>query len=295
MIPVLFREYRWSRIANMLFIEQPVGVGFSYASGDEATQLYSSNNDTNSAERNLLAINKFYQLYPEYAGNEFYITGESYAGVYVPSLAYDIVTKTTEYTGPKLTGIAVGNGCTGYETGICGWYYTDVCAGFYYEWQFFLDTAFVNNDLRTEVEDACDWTICTNSVTTTVLGEKCLNLVQNVSNLVGYINAYNIYGECLHTSCQYTSSSSSQEFLSVMGLIPPSPVNGLEIKEATLSGKAGPLRRPFTKLHSTHKNRLRVSSISQDDDGYLQKFTDGFLLARLILFLSMLVVLFVLF
>eukprot|EP01035_Chromulina_nebulosa_P024326 gene24327-31652_t len=96
------REYRWSRIANMLYIEQPVGVGFSYASGDNVTvaELYASNTDDNSAQRNLLAVNKFFELYPEYLKNDFYIAGESYAGIYVPTLAYDIVTAPeSNYTG----------------------------------------------------------------------------------------------------------------------------------------------------------------------------------------------------
>lgn len=59
-----------------MFIEQPVGVGFSYASGDNTEELYYNNNDTNSASRNLLAVNRFFELYPEYLSNKFYITGD---------------------------------------------------------------------------------------------------------------------------------------------------------------------------------------------------------------------------
>ena len=267
----------------MLFIEQPVGVGFSYASGDNVADIYASNNDTNSAQRNLLAVNKFFSLYPEYMSNEFFITGESYAGVYVPTLAYDIVTAALgSYTGPPLKGIAVGNGCTGYEVGICGWYYTDTCAGFKYEWQFFLDTAFIDYDLRNDVAAACNWTACTNNVNTTVLGDKCLNVVQNVSNLVGYINVYNIYGECQHTTCSYSGSSPSSSY-SLLDLL-KSPFKALTssqkseqlMLEPTLSGKAGPLRRPFRSSRSKRsQHRLRTASIGADDDGYLEQFTDG--------------------
>ena len=264
----------------MLFIEQPVGVGFSYASGDNVADIYASNNDTNSAQRNVLAVNKFFSLYPEYMSNEFYITGESYAGIYVPTLAYDIVTAPDLYTGPPLMGIAVGNGCTGYEAGICGWYYTDTCAGFKYEWQFFLDTALIDYDLRNDVAAACNWTACTNSVNTTVLGDKCLNLVQNVSNLVGYINAYNIYGECLHTTCSYSGSSSSSlssAVSSLMGMLSPSTAASVPaLGEPTLSGKVGALRRPSKNFRSKFaQHRLRSVSGESDDDGYLEQFTDG--------------------
>ena len=58
-------------------------------------------------------------MYPQFKPNKFFITGESYAGVYVPTLAEAIVNGELDgsYTGASLTGIAVGNGCTGTEIG----------------------------------------------------------------------------------------------------------------------------------------------------------------------------------
>ena len=49
-------------------------------------------------------------------------------GIYVPTLAYTILKHTDAgtYTGAPLIGIAVGNGCTGTEVGICGLYQKDV-------------------------------------------------------------------------------------------------------------------------------------------------------------------------
>ena len=101
----------------MLYIEAPVGVGFSYST----TEDYRLDDDRTAAE-NLAAVEKFFEMYPEYKKNKFFITGESYAGVYVPTLAEAIVNANTAgtYTGAALTGIAVGNGCSGTEVGICG-------------------------------------------------------------------------------------------------------------------------------------------------------------------------------
>ena len=101
----------------MLYIEAPVGVGFSYSESND----YSCSDDRTAAE-NMEAVNQFFTMFPEYKANKFFITGESYAGVYVPTLAEAIVNgqKDGSYTGAPLTGIAAGNGCSGTEVGICG-------------------------------------------------------------------------------------------------------------------------------------------------------------------------------
>jgi carboxypeptidase C (cathepsin A) len=73
-------------------------------------------------------------------------TGESYAGIYVPTLAEAIMHATDKgtYTGAPLKGIAVGNGCTGSELGICGF----SNQGIYYEFKYLLGQAFISNDLK---------------------------------------------------------------------------------------------------------------------------------------------------
>lgn len=101
------REYRWNKNVNMLYIEAPVGVGFSYSS----TGDYKCTDDR-TAHESKLAVEKFFELFPEHNGpnSKFYIFGESYAGVYVPTLAEAIVQGTLDgtYTGATLAGIAVG-------------------------------------------------------------------------------------------------------------------------------------------------------------------------------------------
>ena len=70
------RPYRWNRIAHMVYVEAPVGVGFSY----HDKKNY-DNNDDNTAARNLLGVEKFFELFPEYLKHDLFLTGESYAGV----------------------------------------------------------------------------------------------------------------------------------------------------------------------------------------------------------------------
>jgi len=96
--------YYWNKNANVLFLEAPAGVGFSYSTDGNVT----TNDDQVSAE-NYAALKDFFAQFPDYKSNDFYITGESYAGIYVPTLASRVVHGLPKYP-LKLKGIAVGNG-----------------------------------------------------------------------------------------------------------------------------------------------------------------------------------------
>jgi carboxypeptidase C (cathepsin A) len=145
------RPYRWNLIANMVFIESPVGVGFSYS--DDGNYKCDDDRTANEA---LHATMKFFEMFSEFKKNKFFITGESYAGIYVPTLAEAIVKSELEgsYTGAPLTGIAVGNGCSGTEVGICG----NGPQGTFYEWSYLTQTPFVEPNLKTEINNNCNWT-----------------------------------------------------------------------------------------------------------------------------------------
>jgi carboxypeptidase C (cathepsin A) len=79
-------DYSWNKEANMLYIESPAGVGYSYCTDDYLCNF----DDYNSSSDNLLALLSFYKKFPEYKTNDLYISGESYAGVYIPFLAWRI-------------------------------------------------------------------------------------------------------------------------------------------------------------------------------------------------------------
>ena len=62
---------------------------------------------------------EWYEKFPEFKSNDLYISGESYAGVYVPYLAHYIVKHNEEASDddfkPNLKGFAVGNGVTNWK------------------------------------------------------------------------------------------------------------------------------------------------------------------------------------
>lgn len=117
-VTVSINPYSWNNVSNNLFIEAPAGVGFSYC--DKASGC--SHTDTSTANDNLASLVSFFTAYPELQKNPFWISGESYAGIYVPSLAFAIYNYNQGNPAFKinLKGILVGNGCIGREAGHCG-------------------------------------------------------------------------------------------------------------------------------------------------------------------------------
>lgn len=74
--------YAWNKVANMLFIESPPGVGFSQ--NFDPNYIY---NDTNTAADNWAGLVEFFKRFPNYNTRNVWITGESYAGMYIPYTA----------------------------------------------------------------------------------------------------------------------------------------------------------------------------------------------------------------
>uniref|UniRef100_A0A3Q0S0Z6 Carboxypeptidase n=1 Tax=Amphilophus citrinellus TaxID=61819 RepID=A0A3Q0S0Z6_AMPCI len=101
-----YNPYSWNKITNMLYLESPAGVGFSYS--DDKNYV---TNDTEVSMNNYLALKEFFRLFPEYSKNELFLTGESYGGIYIPTLAERVM----EDSSLNLQGIAVGNGMSSYE------------------------------------------------------------------------------------------------------------------------------------------------------------------------------------
>lgn len=94
---VSFNEYAWNQVANMVFIESPVGVGYSYSTAEDTTEDYKMN-DQETAEDNYDLIQAFMQRFPEYSSNSMYISSESYGGHYMVSNLF--VLKINSYSTP---------------------------------------------------------------------------------------------------------------------------------------------------------------------------------------------------
>lgn len=101
------RKTHWTKNHNVIYFDNPVGTGFSFA---EHEDLY-SRNESHVGVNLYIALVQFFKVFPEYLKNDFYVTGESYAGKYVPALAYTIhLNNNSSDTKINLKGVAIGNG-----------------------------------------------------------------------------------------------------------------------------------------------------------------------------------------
>ncbi|OAE21763.1 hypothetical protein AXG93_2550s1000 [Marchantia polymorpha subsp. ruderalis] len=103
-------SYSWNSEANLLFLESPAGVGFSYT--NTSSDLNNTGDASTAIDASRFLINWF-ERFPQYKNRPFYIAGESYAGHYVPQLAHVLhnhpVTKKHSLSHINLKGILLGN------------------------------------------------------------------------------------------------------------------------------------------------------------------------------------------
>lgn len=112
-IDLVDNPYAWNKMANVVFIEQPVGVGFSYA-----TMPNIEFSDIISADDNFHIILSFLERFPERKQNDFHLSSEAYGGHFVPQLADVILSSHNLPLIEKFKGIIIGNPFVSFGTGV---------------------------------------------------------------------------------------------------------------------------------------------------------------------------------
>ncbi|WJZ83835.1 hypothetical protein VitviT2T_003480 [Vitis vinifera] len=180
-----YNEYAWSNVANILFLESPAGVGFSYSN---TTSDYDKSGDKQTAEDNYTFLLNWLERFPEYKTRDFFITGESYAGHYVPQLSQKILqnNKITNQTVINLKGIAIGNAWIDYETGLKGMY------------DFFWTHSLISDEINEGINLNCNFS------SETTISDVCEQYLDAADAAVGYIYIYDIYAPLCSSSSNST-------------------------------------------------------------------------------------------
>ena len=164
----------WSAVSNIVFVDQPIGVGFSYGHRNltRTSQI---------GEYIVKFIKGFYQKFPDMKGNKFYISGESYGGKYLPAIATSIITFNKNATSSDkipLNGVLIGNG------------YTDPITQELTDRQIAISLGYLQFDSLPEmdaVEHRCQ---TQNGIKTNSSFEYCFNLPDFVTAMNGGMNIY---------------------------------------------------------------------------------------------------------
>ncbi|CAN4080597.1 unnamed protein product [Withania somnifera] len=175
-------NFAWNHAANVLFVESPAGVGFSYSNTSTDVKI---GGDRKTANDNYHFLVNWLERFPEYKDRDFYISGESYAGHYVPQLAHTILYHNQKANKNiiNLKGILIGNAVINDETDTGGMY------------EYFASHAIISEEVGAEIQKQCKFTVAENEES-----EEC-KVAQGKADYDIYdIDIYNIYAPICHNS-----------------------------------------------------------------------------------------------
>lgn len=191
---LMWNDYGWDKASNLIYVDQPTGTGFSYSS-DGRDLRHNEKGVSNDLYDFLQA---FFTEHPDYARNDFYITGESYAGHYIPAFASRVYqgNKAKEGIHINLKGFAIGNGLT--DPAIQYKAYTD----------YALEMGIIKeSDYKriNKIYPACELAIklCGTSGTISCLASYlvCNTIFSSILGVAGKINYYDIRKQCQGNLC----------------------------------------------------------------------------------------------
>ncbi|KAG2571212.1 hypothetical protein PVAP13_7KG015100 [Panicum virgatum] len=170
--------YSWSKVSNIMYLDSPAGVGMSYSLNKSD---YTTGDLKTAADAHTFLL-KWFELYPEFQSNPFYISGESYAGVYIPTLADEVVKGIEKGVQPRINfkGYLIGNA------------FTDVD----YDYNSFVPLAhgmgLISTDMFEDVKASCHGTFFGD------VDDLCQEKIERVHWELKDLNKYNILAPCYH-------------------------------------------------------------------------------------------------
>ncbi|XP_010483821.1 PREDICTED: serine carboxypeptidase-like 49 [Camelina sativa] len=201
-----WNEYGWDQVSNLLYVDQPVGTGFSFTT-DKSDIRHDETGVSNDLYDFLQA---FFTEHPKLAKNDFYITGESYAGHYIPAFASRVHkgNKANEGIHVNLKGFAIGNGLT------------DPAFQYPAYPDFALEMGLITqkeHDRLEKIVPLCQLSIklCGTDGTTSCLASYlvCNALFSGVMSHAGGVNYYDIRKKCVGSLCY--DFSNMEKFLNL--------------------------------------------------------------------------------
>ncbi|XP_073013911.1 serine carboxypeptidase-like 42 [Typha latifolia] len=168
----------WNKVSNLLFVESPAGVGWSYSN---TTSDYTCGDASTANDMHRFLL-RWYDKFPELKSRDLFLTGESYAGHYIPQLADVLLTHNEKSTGFKfkIKGVAIGNPLLKLDRDVPATY------------EFFWSHGMISDEIGLTIMNKCDFEDYVfnspHNVTT-----SCNDAIADANQVVGdYINNYDV-------------------------------------------------------------------------------------------------------
>ncbi|KAL9649724.1 hypothetical protein ABK040_009539 [Willaertia magna] len=190
--------YSFNRFSNIIYLDSPSGVGFSYSN---SVNDYQNIGDERTARDTRKFLIEFFKHYKEYKNLPLYIIGVSYGGKYAPNLSKlileenDRIFSLSDENYLNLKATIVGNP-------LVDWSSTAKS-----NFEFFQSLGIISKRQFKELNDICKVTE-PNWALTGLANQQCVSaLVNTIQKTVGDINIYNLYEDICLPDKKYDSSS----------------------------------------------------------------------------------------
>lgn len=168
----------WNRASNLLFVESPAGVGWSYSN---TTSDYTTG-DAKTAKDMHMFLLKWYEKFPDFKSRELFLTGESYAGHYIPQLAEVLLDHNAQSTNFKfnIKGVAIGNPLLRLDRDVPATY------------EFFWSHGMISDEIGLKIMNECAFNDYTYASPHNVT-DSCNDAISQANSIIGdYINNYDV-------------------------------------------------------------------------------------------------------
>ncbi|XP_007019397.2 PREDICTED: serine carboxypeptidase-like 42 [Theobroma cacao] len=168
----------WNRASNLLFVESPAGVGWSYSN---TSSDYICGDASTAKDMHIFMMN-WYEKFPEFKSRELFLTGESYAGHYIPQLADVLLDHNAHSTGFKfnIKGVAIGNPLLRLDRDVPATY------------EFFWSHGMISDETGLTIMNECDFDDYVFENPHNV-SQSCSQAIAEANGIVGdYINSYDV-------------------------------------------------------------------------------------------------------
>ncbi|CAL9764645.1 unnamed protein product [Musa acuminata subsp. burmannicoides] len=168
----------WNKVSNLLFVESPAGVGWSYSN---TTSDYNCGDESTANDMYKFLL-RWYDKFPEFRLKNLFLTGESYAGHYIPQLANVLLDHNQHSTGFKfnIKGVAIGNPLLKLDRDAPATY------------EFFWSHGMISDEIGLTIMNQCDFEDYTFSNSHNV-SKACNDAIEKANIIVGdYINEYDV-------------------------------------------------------------------------------------------------------